>query len=107
MSLPKGAAKEGVFYELDYPPYVVRITETSGGKLQLIASGEEHDQGIRQTSTTTSTPGMLCPAQTQETAGAWRIWNQGIPDISGKVLDKFSGFCASYLNDRFRACLWP
>ena len=46
MSLPKGAAKEGVFYELDYPPYVVRITETSGGKLQLIASGEEHDQGI-------------------------------------------------------------
>ena len=35
-----------MFYELDYPPYIVRITETCGGKLQLIASGEEHDQGI-------------------------------------------------------------
>ena len=46
MPLPKGAAKEGVYYELDYPPYVASVTEAKAGKLQLIVSGEEHDQGI-------------------------------------------------------------
>jgi glycine/D-amino acid oxidase-like deaminating enzyme len=45
-TLPKGAAKEGVFYDLNYPPYSVRVTETEGGDLQLIAAGEEHDQGM-------------------------------------------------------------
>lgn len=45
-SLPKGAAQEGVFYELSTPPRIVRVSKTEDGKLQLIVSGEEHDQGI-------------------------------------------------------------
>ena len=46
-SLAKDAAREGVFYELSSPPRIVRISKTEAGKLQLVVSGEEHDQGIR------------------------------------------------------------
>lgn len=45
MTLPD-CCKEGVYYDLDYPPYSVRVTEQGEGKLQVIVSGEEHDQGI-------------------------------------------------------------
>lgn len=45
-TLPKDAGKEGVFYELSTPPRIVRISKTKGGSLQLLVSGEDHDQGI-------------------------------------------------------------
>ena len=45
MRLPEDSGQEGVFFELEYPPRVVRITKDSEGLL-LVASGEEHDQGI-------------------------------------------------------------
>ncbi len=45
MSLPT-CCKEGVYYDLDYPPYSVRVTDEGGDSLQVVVSGEEHDQGI-------------------------------------------------------------
>lgn len=45
MTLPD-CCKEGVYYDLDYPPYSVRVTQQGEGKLQVVVSGEEHDQGI-------------------------------------------------------------
>lgn len=45
MRLPEDSGRQGVFFELEYPPRVVRITKDSEGLL-LVASGEEHDQGI-------------------------------------------------------------
>ena len=45
--LPEGSANEGVYYELNDPPYVVQVSKAAAGRgLQLVVSGEEHDQGI-------------------------------------------------------------